>query len=279
MKLEALFVAVFFAASLSAFATPVATVTESVNDVTRGSSQATGTEAAPIGSKLADGQYLKTGVKSRAELQLADLTVTRLGADTIFDYSPGKNEIDLQAGTVLFSKPKDVSQLTIKTAAVTAAILGTTGFIQVHGKVFIFGIIEGHARVMINGVAYQVGPGDILRASGGALPQVFAYNIPHFLETSPLMVDFSGKLPNQPYIDREVARYDNQVARGFITPPTNPAFTEVQGAVPTVPLVAYDSAGAARYVFNVQNEPPTPAIIGPSGIVVVPARPQVPYNF
>ncbi len=124
---------------------PAATVTEAVNDVTRGSSKVAETETAPIGSKLEDGQYLKTGVKSRAELQLANLAITRLGADTIFDYSPDTNEIDLQAGTVLFSKPKDAAQMTIKTSAVTAAVMGTTGFVHVHGKVFLFGLVEGHA--------------------------------------------------------------------------------------------------------------------------------------
>jgi len=262
-----------------ALAESAATVTEAVNDVTRGSARAGGTEAAPIGSKLEDGQYLKTGVKSRAELQLANLAITRLGADTLFDYSPSTREIDLQAGTVLFSKPKNAGQMTIKTAAVSAAVLGTTGFVQSRKKTVIFGLIEGHARVTIGGVTYFVGPGDILRFTPGRPPQMFAYNVPHFLETSPLILDFPGKLPNQVYIDREVAQYDNLVARGFITPPANPYFTDVEGAVPTIPTPAYDSAGAANYVFGVESSGCDPEIIGPSDIVVVPARPRQPYSY
>jgi hypothetical protein len=279
MKLRAVFFAILCVMILPTFGEPAATVTEAVNDVTRGSSQATGTELARVGSKLEGGQYLKTGVKSRAELQLANLSITRLGADTIFDYSPKANEIDLQEGTILFSKPKDSSQMTIKTAAVTAAVLGTTGFVQVKGKVFIFGIIEGHSRVVINGMTYDVNAGDILRCSGGAPPQIFAYNVPHFLATSPLMLDFSGKLPNQPYIDQEVAEYNNLVARGFITPPSNPPSSDIVGAVPTVPMIAYDSVGAAHYVFNVESQPPSPPVIGPSNVVIDPARPQIPYKF
>jgi len=264
--------------SFVAVAEPAATVTEAVNDVKRGSS-AGATEPAPPGSKLDAGQYLKTGVKSRAELQLANLAITRLGADTIFDYSPGTQQIDLQAGTVLFSKPKNAGQMTIKTAAVSAAVLGTTGFAQVRRKTFIFGLIEGHARVTIGGVTYFLGPGDIIRFTVGKPPQVFSYNVPHFLETSPLILDYPGKLPNQAYIDKEVARYDNLVARGFITPPSNPYFTDVDGAVPTVPSLAYDSAGAGHYVSNVESGPYSPEIEGQSDIVVVPARPRQPYTY
>ena len=262
-----------------AFAETAATVTEAVNDVTRGSAKAAGTESAPPGSKLDEGQYLKTGVQSRAELQLANMAITRLGADTIFDYSPSTKQVHLLAGTVLFSKPKNAGQMTIKTAAVSAAVLGTTGFVQLHGKTFIFGLIEGHAKVTIGGVTYLVGPGDILRFTAGKPPQMFAYNVPHFLETSPLILDFPGKLPNQAYIDKEVAQYDNLVARGFITPPTNPYFTDVEGAVPTIPSLAYDSAGAAHYAFNVVSGGCLAEVLGPSDIVVVPARPRQPYTY
>jgi mannose-6-phosphate isomerase-like protein (cupin superfamily) len=269
--------------SLAVLSSPVmadgaATVTEVVNDVRRGSSQAEITEIAPVGSKLADGQYLKTGVKSRAELQLANLTITRLGANTLFDYSPGSNEIDLQTGTVLFSKPKDSTQMTIKTAAVTAAVLGTTGFVQAHGKSFLFGLIEGHAQITINGVTYNLGPGDVLRLQPGAKPEIFAYNVPHFLETSPLLTAFTSKLPNQGYIDSEVARYDNLVARGFITPPTNPSYSTEEGSVSISPPLARDSSASSHYVSNVEAAPALRATIDGSGVVTHPARPPQPYG-
>ncbi len=107
-----------------------ATVTEAVNEVSHGSAQASATSPAKSGTRIQDGEYLKTGVKSRAELSLANQSITRLGANTIFNYSVANNEIDLQSGTILFSKPKDGKEMIIKTAAVTAAIVGTTGFAQ-----------------------------------------------------------------------------------------------------------------------------------------------------
>ena len=155
---------------------------------------------------------------------MANQSITRLGANTIFNYSVANNEIDLQAGTILFSKPKDGKQMNIKTASVTAAVVGTTGFAQVHGHGFLFGLVEGHAPVTIGGIVYNIAAGEMVRFTPGAPPQIFSFNIPLFLKTSPLITLFDKQLPNEPYIDKEVAEYNDLVARGFIRPPTQPFF-------------------------------------------------------
>jgi len=231
-------------------ADPAATVTEAVNQVNHGSSSSSETKPAPVGTHLQDGEYLKTGVKSRAELELANQDVTRLGANTIFNYSVANNEVDLQAGTILFSKPKDGKVMTIKTAAVTAAIVGTTGFLQLRGHGFVFGLIEGHAPVTIDGKNYNITAGEILEFTPGSKPQILAFDVPLFLKTSPLVTKFHHPLPNQRYVDQEVIDYNDLVARGFIQPPKVPFFlTDFNGEVPTVPIPAADSAG------NAQNPP------------------------
>jgi mannose-6-phosphate isomerase-like protein (cupin superfamily) len=243
-----------------------AKVTEAVNQVDHGSSQTSGTSPAPVGTVLQNGEYLKTGVKSRAELELADQSITRLGANTIFNYSVDTNEIDLQAGTILFSKPKDGKEMTIKTASVTAAVVGTTGFMQVHGHDFLFGLIEGRANVVVGGADPTITAGQILRFTPGAPPQIFSFNVPLLLKTSPLIILFHHQLPNQPYIDREVAEYDSLVARGFIGAPTQPYFvTDFGGFVPTLPILAHDSAGNALHLFNTPPPPPPPPPSNPFG--------------
>jgi hypothetical protein len=235
-----------------------ATVTEAVNQVTHGSSQTADTHPAKAGTRLQDGEYLKTGVKSRAELELANQSITRLGANTIFNYSVATNEIDLQAGTILFSKPKDGKEMTIKTASVTAAVVGTTGFAQVHSHAFLFGLVEGNASLTVGGVTYHITAGEILRFTPGGTPQIFFFNIPLFLKTSPLITKYHSRLVNQPYIDKEVAEYDDFVARGFIQPPMEPYFlTDFGGFVPTIPFSAHDSAGNALHQFNTPPPPPT----------------------
>jgi hypothetical protein len=234
-----------------------ATVTEAVNDVSHGSAQSAQTEPAKNGTQIQDGEYLKTGVKSRAELQLANQSITRLGANTIFNYSVANNEVDLQAGTILFSKPKDGKEMTIKTASVTAAIVGTSGFAYLHGKVLLFGLIEGHATVTTGGIPYKIEAGEILQMNADGKPQLYFYNIPLFLSTSPLLTKFHSTLPNQPYIDSEVARYKAFQARGFIGPATEPFFiSTIDGSVPILPIPARDSAANSLNKFN--NPPPPP---------------------
>jgi hypothetical protein len=266
----------------SSAADSAATVTEAVNQVTHGSSQATAALPAKVGTPIQDGEYLKTGVKSRAELQLANQSITRVGANTIFNYSVGDNEVDLQAGTILFSKPKDGKQMTIKTASVTAAVVGTTGFARLRDHDFLFGLVEGHARLTVGGVHYSIEAGQILDSKAAGAPQVYSFNIPAFVQTSPLITRFSDRLPNQAYIDREVAEYNNLVARGFVQPGTEPlVVTDFGGAVPTVPITATDSAGTSHHQFN--NPPPPPAMPPPppptdfpSGELVRPAPPVHP---
>jgi hypothetical protein len=236
-----------------------ATVTEAVNQVTHGSLESTKSFPAPTGTHLPLGEYLKTGEKSRAELELANLSITRLGANTIFNYSPSDNEIDLQAGTVLFSKPKDGKQMNIKTASVTAAIVGTTGFVQKKGNVVIFGLVEGKSTVTIGGKNFTITAGEIVKFIPGQPPQLFYFNVPLFLKTSPLMTKFKHHLPTQGAIDKEIEIYNDLVARGFIQPPQQPFFlTDADGTIPTIPVTANDSAGSSLKQFNTPPQPPPP---------------------
>ena len=222
-----------------------ATVTQSYNQVNHGSAQSTQAYPAKVGTQIHDGEYVKTGASSRAELQLSNQTITRLGANTIFNYSLANNEVDLQAGTMLFSKPKDGKQLNIKTAAVTAAIVGTTGF----GTPNMFGLVEGKAHIVVNGETYTIHAGQILLV--GPPVQIIAFDVPLFLKTSLLITGFTGPLPNQKYIDEEIADYNDSVDRGFIRPPKPPYFTfSDPNGFPTIPLPGHDSAGNALGVLT-----------------------------
>ncbi len=254
-----------------------ATVTESVNDVTHGASSSSQTAPAKVGTRLPDGEYLKTGVQSRAELQLANQTITRLGANTIFNYSIEGNEMDLQAGTILFSKPKDGAQLNIKSTAVTAAIVGTTGFMEVGSKIFLFGLVEGKGVLYEGAKVFHIEAGQILRIAQGGEPQVFYFDIPKFLKTSPLVAKFHGRLPNQAYIDREVVLYNDFADRGFIAPPTIPiGVTEVEADIPVLPLSSNDSAANSLKQFNESRLPAPPQ--KPDNYVQVQQQPPPPPN-
>jgi hypothetical protein len=244
-----LLAALLFSAGPLLAADQAATVTEAYNQVNHGPSQSTQSYPAKAGTQIHDGEYVKTGAASRAELQLSNQTITRLGANTIFNYSLATNEIDLQAGTILFSKPKDGKQLNIKTAAVTAAIVGTTGFGKAPG---LFGLVEGKAKIVVDGKTYTLHAGQILLV--GPPPQIINFDVPLFLQTSHLITGFKGPLPNQKYIDEEIADYNDDVDRGFIRHPKPPFFTfNDQDGFPTIPFIGADSKGTA---LGVENTPP-----------------------
>jgi hypothetical protein len=201
-----------------------AKVTEKVNDVEKSPQGTTDYTPAEQGSLVNDGEQVKTGARSRAELTLPSTTITRMGSNTIYNFSAGSNTVDLQEGDILFCKPKNAQTLTIKTAAVTAGITGTTGFVSVQGgrkKVYILGIIEGHATAHAGDHPFLLGPGDILEFTPSSRPFLFAFDLPRFVHSSSLLKNFKGTLPNQSYIDREVAKYEEDVSRGFITAPSN----------------------------------------------------------
>ena len=78
------------------------------------------------------GNAVRTGTQSRSELTFADLTITRLGANTIFSFKEGTREMNLIDGAILFQVPKGSGGATIRTVGVTAAITGTTGIGEFH---------------------------------------------------------------------------------------------------------------------------------------------------
>jgi mannose-6-phosphate isomerase-like protein (cupin superfamily) len=238
-----------------------ARVTEAVNHVYHGDSTEAATSPATTGTLVHDGEYLKTGPLSRAEMLLPSTSVTRLGANTIFNYSADSNTVDLQAGTILFCKPKDAPHLNIKTAAVTAGIVGTTGFVSIrtdqnNQKTYVFGLIEGEATVWADNHPFPIGAGDIVEFRPGSKPFVFAYDLPRFVKSSPLLHKFTGTLPNQAYIDRAVADYESYVSRGFIVPPSQAI--SYSGGIPVMPTTAYNSAMNSLGQPSKGGSPPPP---------------------
>ena len=237
-----------------------ARVTEAVNIVHHGSKESV-TSLATAGTQVRDGEYLETGMKSRAEMELPTASIIRLGANTIYNYSVASNTVDLQAGTILFCKSPDARKLNIKTAAVMAGITGTTGFVSVHAekgnqKTYILGLIEGNATAWADGHPFPIGAGDILEFKSGSKPFVFAFDVPRFVKNSPLFTKFKGHLSNQSQIDSEVASYQDDVRRGFIQPPSHAI--DYTGDIPVISTPAYDSALNANAQGQTKGNPPPP---------------------
>ena len=82
------------------------------------------TKAVP-GDVITKDLALKTGGDSRAELELPDLTITRVGANALFRFLAGKRQIILDGGTMLFHAPKGAGGGRVEAGAITAAVTGT----------------------------------------------------------------------------------------------------------------------------------------------------------
>jgi hypothetical protein len=108
-----------------------ATVTAIVKEVNLLPTGATA-RAAVLNENVRDGTAVRTGSDSRTELTFTDLTLTRLGANTIFSFNEGTRNLDLGGGAMLLRVPKGAGGAKISTAAVTAAITGTTVIIEYH---------------------------------------------------------------------------------------------------------------------------------------------------
>lgn len=213
-----------------------AVITQKVNKVTLAETPAAAPHAVSAGATVQDKNVVRTGIQSRAELEFADKTLTRLGASTIFSFDAAAGAVEFKAGAALFSKPKGTGPLEIRSAAVTAAITGTTAFVSVLPKkkkkvkgvpddVVLMGILEGSLKGKSSWVdgqgqshvfGFRLGPGDMLVAEPGVQPMVVQFDLARFVGTSPLIKGFAAALPNAGQIAREVATYNLLASRGFI---------------------------------------------------------------
>src|SRR5256885_14975741 len=113
-----------------------ARVTQIVRDVKLLPSAAAARPAL-VNDQVRDGTAVRTGIESRSELMFTDATLARLGANTIFSFTEGTRNLELTDGAMLLRVPKNAGGAKINTAAVTAAITGTTVMLEFHKNSYI----------------------------------------------------------------------------------------------------------------------------------------------
>jgi len=155
---------------------------------------------------------VKTGVKSRSELLFQDNTLTRIGAESYFSFKPGTRDITLQQGTMLLQVPKGLGGAKIRTAAVTAAITGTTILLEnVPNKMIKVLVLEGSLRLSMNGTidrSVLLLPGKMVTMPPDAkeIPAPVSFNLAQLMKASPLVtMDGESKpLPSLGLIEKEI---------------------------------------------------------------------------
>jgi FecR protein len=183
---------------------------------------------AAVNDKVNEGTALRTGIDSRSELTFADLTITRLGANTIFSFNKAGRSIRLDGGAILLYARKNSGPAEISTKGVSVAISGTTIIFESQPSNYDrLTVLEGAARFSLNDHPDQstvVHAGQLLNVQAGAtkLPKPGRVDLRRIVNTHPLIRNFSP-LPSLDLI----LGVQNQSART----PRQPVITGTGGQV------------------------------------------------
>jgi len=201
-------------AALFAVATPAlqaaplkdAKITRIVNDVnTAGEGKAP--KRASLNETVLPGSAVRTGIDSRTELLFSDQTITRLGANSNFSFNEGTREMTLSKGVIMLQVPKGLGGAKIQTAAVTAAITGTTILLEVGPKFTKLIVVEGTCTLTLKHgkwkrkVKLTAGQEIIVPNDAIELPKTFFINLNMLVKTSALLAGKWGA----PLDDRQIA--------------------------------------------------------------------------
>jgi hypothetical protein len=182
-----------------------AKVTQVIKDVKLLPSQAE-PRPATVSDQVKGDTAIRTGVESRAELTFSDLTIARLGANTIFSFNEGTRTVQLGSGAILLRVPKGSGGAKVQTAAVTAAITGTTVIVEYNPKSYAkYLVLEGTMRVYLKGVLGEsvlmhAGQMMIVNPNARRLSEVVDYDLERLWNTSLLVQGFSRPLGSEPLV-------------------------------------------------------------------------------
>ena len=149
---------------------------------------------------------LQTGGYSRAELQFPDLTITRIGSNSLFRFIAGTREIILDSGTMLFSAPAGAGGGKVRAGFISAAVTGSDFMISNVGKVKVICLSHKVAVYFTANpkVRVELLPGQMLDIAAGAnrkMPPVTTINLGKLLTSSKLTESGGfGPLPSQPIL-------------------------------------------------------------------------------
>jgi ferric-dicitrate binding protein FerR (iron transport regulator) len=175
-----------------AASTTSATVTRTFNEVRLLPPGAPPAPANP-GDKISGSTGVATGDQSRAELRFPDNTLTRLGANSVFRLEPGQRSMELEEGVILLQVPKQLGGARVRTAAVTAAVTGTTLLLEYTPNGYIkLIVVEGEVDLYFNDkpsnfTTLKAGQMIIMKPDAKSFPMPVKVDLKRLARTSKLM--------------------------------------------------------------------------------------------
>lgn len=148
---------------------------------------------------------VRTGDRSRSELTFVDLTIERLGSNTLFHFNKAGRVVELDSGSMLLRVPKDSGGAQMQTSAVTVGITGTTVILETtsSGRNKLM-VLEGGARLSLRkypreSVNVRGGQMEDVPAGATKLPPPVNIDLNDVMQHHPLITGF-GPLPSQDQI-------------------------------------------------------------------------------
>jgi hypothetical protein len=214
-----------------------ARVTQIVHDVRVLPSKASARPAS-LNETVIQGTGVRTGSDSRAELTFGDLSLTRLGANTVFSFDQGARSLNLTSGAALICVPPDAGSVRVIAPAVTAAISGGVAMAETHKDSWIkIIIIEGQGVVTLkkSGKSLTLHSGQMIVLPPGAkeFTKVQNINLKKLTDKS-LLINFA-KLPKWVWalVDAEIDRQASAPPSGGYVDPTG--FDAIDQRAATLP--------------------------------------------
>lgn len=197
-----------------------AEVTRIINDVRLVPAQQQ-PSAAKVGDKISGQTGVATGAQSRAELRFPDQTLTRLGSNSLFRLDSQSRDLNLEKGVMLLQVPKQLGGATVRTAAITAAVTGTTVMMEYTPNGFVkIIVLEGDVDVFLNERPSElrtITAGDMLitKPDASALPAPVQVDLQRLRRTSKLLdgKDF-GSLGNDKQMNEALNKQNQKKAKG-----------------------------------------------------------------
>ncbi|PYL02699.1 MAG: hypothetical protein DME32_05780 [Verrucomicrobia bacterium] len=151
---------------------------------------------AHLNDNVPEGSAVRTGVDSRAELTFADLTITRIGANSIFSFEENGRNVNVENGAILLRVPADSGGARIRSSALTVGITGTTVMFEHHRRTYTkLIVLEGSSEAWLSkqpGKRVRVRGGQMLIVKAGAthLPEPVDIDVDRLLRTAILITEF-----------------------------------------------------------------------------------------
>jgi ferric-dicitrate binding protein FerR (iron transport regulator) len=151
---------------------------------------------AHLNDTVTEGSAVRTGVGSRTELTFADLTITRVGANSIFSFEENGRNMNVESGAILLRVPKDSGGARIRSSALTVGITGTTVMFEHHRRTYTkLIVLEGRSEAWLTKypeerVRVRGGQMVVVKTGATHLPEPVDIDLDRLLRSAILITEF-----------------------------------------------------------------------------------------